>query len=653
MAVFGDYETIGRAWFMSGRGGRIRSSWRATNRVLGDGTVYFIKSIALPARGSSQEGTAQELPVADPGPDLVESATRLQEAYRAYPDLFAPIHAFGRTDSEVWYATDLFPRYSLAELALADAKIDSRALEHIVYCVAVGCLALQRASGRSHGNIKTGNVLLAGEPGPLRQTRLRLIDPAGLPSSKDPKGPPAANVRDATELRDLRGIGNIILELVERRPIDGPGDYTLPIEDSLAWRGLGKNAQRWLDLCNRLLDPGLSVNDISLDALAKDLSPRSHQTPMLFAGLALVAVVAIASYALWAQPLKEATRFWARGTGSLAPSEPPAPGVTDSSVAVAERSRPAQPSFRRNTEDEAAPSETDKPKFFDSAADTPPTAQSDAFVPASTDADVDPIDLPAQAISPVPVETPSPSPTIDPADSSLATQAADSGVPAGSSSGSTDSNPEGINSTKDTEPGIQTSISYPKPAPSGKPPTSSNPQKSASGRRNTDSAAQTARAGPKPTRALPGPFPGRERVPVQQTGQRERMVNRARPTRPAEQPAKASRNQVEVARAGTGEGRTRAKGEGPKQPPSTNIANLNEQLRALEVEVGRAVAVRRNSELFARVEALEARFARANQLSDKTKRRFDLLRLNLAKKLPGSAPERSPFETVIPPVTGR
>lgn len=652
MAVFGDYETIGRAWFMSGRGGRIRSSWRATNRVLGDGTVYFIKSIALPARGSSQKGTAQELPVADPGPDLVESATRLQEAYRAYPDLFAPIHAFGRTDTEVWYATDLFPRHSLAEFALADAKIDSSTLEHVVYCVAVGCLALQEASGRSHGNIKTGNVLLAGEPGPLRRTRLRLIDPAALPSSTNPKGPPAAKVRDAAELRDLRGIGSIILELVERRPIDGPGDYTLPIEDSLAWRSLGNNAQRWLDLCNRLLDPGLSLNNFSLDALAKDLSPRSRQFPAFFAGLALVAVVAIASYALWAQPLKEAARFWARGTGTLAPADSPAPSVTDSSVPVAGGSRPAQPSFRLNS-DKAAPSETDQPRVLDPAADILPTDQSDASVPAKTDADVDPLDLPAQAFSPVPVEAPSPSPAIDPADSPLTTQAADSGVPAGSSSRSTDSNPEGGNSTKDTEPGIQTSISYPKSALSGKPPTSSNPQRSASGRRNMGSAAQTAKPDPKPTDALPRAVPGRERVPVQQTGQRERMVNRARSTRPAEQPAKASRSQAEVGRAETGEGRTLARVESPKQPPSTNVAKLNEQLRALEIEVGRAVAVRRNSELFARVEALEARFARANQLSDKTKRRFDLLRLNMAKKLPGSAPERPPFEAVIPPVTGK
>ena len=656
MPVFGDYETIGGPWFMSGRRRQTRSYWQATNRVLQDGRVYFIKSIAVPGPESSpesaQERTAQGPPVADLGPDFFESVTRLKAAYRAHPDTLAPIHAFGRTDTEVWYATDLYPRNSLSEFEPSPADISHRTLEHVVSCVARGCLALQQATGRSHGNLNASNVLLDGEPGPLRRTRLRLIDPAGS-APKGIQGWPAADVRTATEVRDLRGIGEIILELVESNPIDGPEDYTLPIEHSAPWGALGKNSQRWLDLCNRLLDPDLSLEEMSLESLAKDMRPRQSRFPMFFAGLSLLALLAFASYPFWAAPLKQATQTWSPDARTVASAEPPAPSLTDSASPVAEVVRPAELPSRLNTENPAAPSETDHLGRQDLAADSPSTSQRVAAIPANANADagVDPVGSNGQTISIFsPAEIASPTSGIDLAASPVTTQGSNSnsGVPAGSSTGSVASNARGMN-PKDTASAPQTTIS--EPVSSVRPPAPSNPQRTAPGRSDTASAAKTDTPKPNP----PQTRQARELVPAERTGKPVAVVaaDRPRAVRPAQQTAKGARSQAELGRSIIGRRQTPEKLPSSKQPPRIDIVKLDRQMRDLESDVAKVVALRRSSDLFARVDALEAQYAKANRLSAKTKNRFDLLRLNMAKKLPGPPPERPSVEPFIPPVVGK
>jgi hypothetical protein len=83
------------------------------------------------------------------------------------------------------------------------------------------------------------------------------------------------------------------------------------------------------------------------------------------------------------------------------------------------------------------------------------------------------------------------------------------------------------------------------------------------------------------------------------------------------------------------------------------MAKVDLQLRELEAEVARIVALRRNSDLFDRVKALEKRCIQANQFSGNLKKRFDILRLNMTRKLPGAATERPSIEPIVPPVVGR
>ena len=580
MSVFGDYETIGRPWFLSRRHGRLRNSWKATCRVGEDQRVYFIKSIVLPA---PPEGKT----VGGPGPveDFFESIRRLQEAHKARPDLIAPILAFGKTEAEVWYATEVYPRHSLAELDFSTAEINHRTLRHVVYGVASGCLALQRTSGLSHGNLKAGNVLLDGESGPLRRTQLHLIDAAGS-AFVPTQGPLAGNLREVTERHDLRRIGEIVLELVERNPIDGPEDYSLPIAYSSAWRALGSHSRRWLDLCNRLLDPELSLERISLESLAKEFKPYSARTALLFSGLSAIAITnaAVVAFALWTGDLKIGLFLPPRSPFETGGSTPPRDLERENSA--------SKPQFSHsNAEGTVAPFETKNSRGSDSTVSESPIPQPEPSIVEATS-----------------LSSNSPPVAFLSADPNTAAVSAESTSP--------------MNAIASRLPEVGA-------ASSAKDPT--------------DSRVATPAPGPgAPALSLTGPLAQREAKPDRQLS-----------VKPAELPTRGVPRQTELARTGTAQGPSSAKGARLPLPAPLDMAKVNVQLLELETEVARIVAIRRDSDLFDRAKALEARCARANQLSGNLKKRFDILHLNLTRKLPGAAPERPSIEPTIPPVAER
>src|SRR5205823_1856656 len=112
----------------------------------------------------------------DRGLEFLDSVKQLKKAQSEGGRNLAPIHAFGTSDLGVWYVTDFYPRKTLKEFITLHGHVESKGLGHVVHCVASGCLALQRSTGRSHGNLKASNILLAGKPRPLRHTPLHLID---------------------------------------------------------------------------------------------------------------------------------------------------------------------------------------------------------------------------------------------------------------------------------------------------------------------------------------------------------------------------------------------------------------------------------------------------------------------------------------------
>jgi hypothetical protein len=297
MPVFGQYETESEPFEINEQTGYVTRVYRA--RKSGRGSWVAIKSFrgTWPSRGDSD---AQEL-----APDLElrfhEAITLLQRAYAGSKGGIAPVHAHGRSLEEgIWYATDYCERGSLKRLVERRFNPDDAALRNIVGHIVAGCLALRRAIGRSHGNLKLANVLVGGASAPLRRAPLYLTDPypaspiqmAGL-SSGD-RSEVESLLADVAETQDLHNLGEVILQLVEGRVYRDRSDYNYPVAPSDRWARLGKSADDWRTLCNDLLDPHRQSGQITLDQLAQRFAPAplAQRMPQLAlsaaAGLALL-----------------------------------------------------------------------------------------------------------------------------------------------------------------------------------------------------------------------------------------------------------------------------------------------------------------------------------------------------------------------------
>src|SRR6266850_3602558 len=322
--IFGDYETVGEPVAVTEEGGHVSTVWKARKIGGTDARIFAIKCFAAGrTRGdASQQDTLGE----DRGLAFLETVKQLKKATtergKTQSDVghcLAPIHEFGTSTEGAWYRTDFYQRNtnSLKAWIAVRGMVDSAALRHVVYSIVTGCLALQRSCGRSHGNLKPSNVLLAGKPRqPLRKTPIHLIDPlpASLFRAPDLDATDRESVlqliREISEIQDLQAIGLIILQLVEGRDVRSD-NYNYPIDRSAKWDKLGKEGEQWRGRCNRLLNPHLSLIDVNLESLAKELRPSTFQAkyPWFFAGIALIGFIWLAGWvgSSWMGKSREAT----------------------------------------------------------------------------------------------------------------------------------------------------------------------------------------------------------------------------------------------------------------------------------------------------------------------------------------------------------
>ena len=94
----------------------------------------------------------------------------------------------------------------------------------------------------------------------------------------------------------LRAVGELIYQLVLRRKVDfSTGWVIVPVEATKEWAGLfGKSASAWLDLCNKLLDPHLSLNNYSLEKLEAELLSLKPKRPVSLTVVPMAAVLLLA-----------------------------------------------------------------------------------------------------------------------------------------------------------------------------------------------------------------------------------------------------------------------------------------------------------------------------------------------------------------------
>ena len=256
-----------------------------TARKAGEpGTDYAVKVFSI-ERGGLEAGTATDLE--ELFGDIERSrldGIGVQERGAAASAFVAPVLDKGQDERGVWYVTRYYPR-SVNKIISGRVALSREALQHVIAAISQGALDLKRVCGRSHGDILPSNVQISKSE-KLREAEVVLSDPL-------PGGEGEAAVY---ELSDLRGVGRILLQLIRQRAIGKEEDFLiLPILSTPEWTRLfGKDTEAWLALCNRLLDPNLSLEQLTLEQLVaelKGLEPKAKVSPKLLIGVAAALVL--------------------------------------------------------------------------------------------------------------------------------------------------------------------------------------------------------------------------------------------------------------------------------------------------------------------------------------------------------------------------
>ena len=301
MPTFGEFETVGEPLARVEERGHVSTVWKA--KKAGDAAPLYVVKCYTPRRRLPEPGEEDTVHLhKDRGLEFLDGIKQAAKAIAEGGLCLAPIHGLGTSDEGAWYATDFYPRNNLRSYIDRRGGVDGLALRHVLYEVVSACLALKRSRGYSHGNLKPSNVFLAGKVRPLRETPMRLTDP--YPASPlQLAALDAGDRREVDELlhqvieaHDLRSVGELILQLVEGRLFSRPDDYNYPVHSSPAWNALGKDAAYWLKKCNELVDPSLSLENMSLEKLEAEFRPTfvEQNRTLIIRGAAIAGVAAIA-----------------------------------------------------------------------------------------------------------------------------------------------------------------------------------------------------------------------------------------------------------------------------------------------------------------------------------------------------------------------
>jgi hypothetical protein len=244
MAKFGQYE-IDRPLYRTGFNAIYL--WQSDTR----GFHRRVIKAYQPPEGAPDERPAVRSAV------FLDSAAIQQKVAGEDARYWAPIHESGASPEGSFYVTDY---YDLSAQQLIDGRVNLSAagLCRIVESVVRGLLALKHACGRPHGNLKFTNILIA-RGGALTKERIVLSDPC-----------PSSQLDEDTHAKmDLRQIGTLIHQLVTHRNPPLVAGYRAP--DSQEWQKLGRHADAWRAVCNRLLTMDVEGEPISLEELVAKL----------------------------------------------------------------------------------------------------------------------------------------------------------------------------------------------------------------------------------------------------------------------------------------------------------------------------------------------------------------------------------------------
>lgn len=276
MPAYGPYETTRE--LASGHGSVVYSARKAGEAR----DNYAVKVFSLEPYIGDEAGTDLNQLVEEVERTFARSVEIQKRAAQSSRNV-APIFDVGREPGSAWYATKLYPR-SVSKLLEGRVALGREWFHHIIASVVRGAIDIKKACGRSHGEIQPSNVLI-GASQKVTDADVVLADPLPGESSE------AARY----ELADLNGVGQLIFQLVRRREIEDASDHSiLPLVASPEWTSIfGKDTDAWLSLCNRLLDPNLSLDSFDLQKLEAELTRLQPKPPVTGKLIALAAAVVV------------------------------------------------------------------------------------------------------------------------------------------------------------------------------------------------------------------------------------------------------------------------------------------------------------------------------------------------------------------------
>ncbi|MHC4213996.1 MAG: hypothetical protein ACYSWP_11540 [Planctomycetota bacterium] len=225
---------------------------------------------------------------------FLNSANVQQKVSASDAQYWAPVHQFGAISNGAFYVTDKYNR-SLQQLISGRAQLNTQLLHTIIESVAKGLLELKQTCNRPHGNLKASNVLIADAENIL-QTKTVLTDPL-----------PDRHIDTQVHWNtDLRAIAEFIYQLVMQRQAPATIGWQAP--DSQEWKRLGKHANDWRNLCNKLMNAYAKSDSMNIEILLEELEnikeTRAPKT-LQYIGIGSLLLLAVIVLVLFCRP-KEA-----------------------------------------------------------------------------------------------------------------------------------------------------------------------------------------------------------------------------------------------------------------------------------------------------------------------------------------------------------
>ncbi len=288
MARFGSYEVVRE---LSSAQGAIVYLARK------EGLEYAVKLYSGEASGDTQHWTRDDFasdPVAHStyrSPEEFSAAVRRQQsAAEEAGSCIVPILESGKDERGAWCA---MPFYKDKLKKFIGVHLKPALFHELIQSLAHAALACKKRTGAGHGNIRPSNIFITRD-GEATQTLV-----------SDPR-PMQGRAETQYEKEDLHAIGEIIYHFVRRKEVNARQNWPLPAGPE--WNSwFGKQAERWRELTNRLLDPNLAPSSYSLEQLQEELNalqPKRQLPVPLLVGAAVVLIALIGGGVMLLRPGK-------------------------------------------------------------------------------------------------------------------------------------------------------------------------------------------------------------------------------------------------------------------------------------------------------------------------------------------------------------